>query len=127
MRFVLRPQPKYRSHDTSRMTTTVPPLAPTVQNLDEPERPTGGDSASSVARDIDVERVVAVDRTEVEILAAELSAGRLAPPDAIHRLIEEVAHDLPAGSSAELRTLLWELCDADPHLAALRACFDCER
>ncbi|HWU89147.1 MAG TPA: hypothetical protein VN253_17900 [Kofleriaceae bacterium] len=57
---------------------------------------------------------------DLDALAAEVSAGRLTPHEAIERLIDATAGpDLGATERAELREMLTDLVANDPHLAAL--------
>jgi hypothetical protein len=60
---------------------------------------------------------------EVAQLAAELAAGRLTTREAIDRLVDRIAAgaELDPDDRAELRALLADLIEYDPHLGAIAA------
>lgn len=55
----------------------------------------------------------------VDALAAELSAGRITPKQALDALVEAAGADLGPAERAELREILGELLANDPHLRSL--------
>jgi hypothetical protein len=62
----------------------------------------------------------AVGTSDLDVLAAEVAAGRLSPREAIDQLVEATATpELSAGERAELRELLSELVASDPFFASL--------
>ena len=58
---------------------------------------------------------------ELDAIAADLSAGKLTPREAVDKLVDQIASgsDLSASDRAELRELMADLVANDPHLGAL--------
>ena len=53
-------------------------------------------------------------------LAADLSAGKISPHQALERLIDSTMHDgLSAADRADLREMITDLADNDPYLKSL--------
>ena len=58
--------------------------------------------------------------SDIDVLAAEVAAGRLTPHEAIDRLVDATAaSDLGPAERAELREMLVELIANDPYLGTL--------
>ena len=55
----------------------------------------------------------------MDALAAEISAGRLSPKQAIDALVEAAGAQLEPADRLELREMLAELFANDPHLSGL--------
>lgn len=76
-----------------------------------PDGPDGPDSASAADAAEDAQRT-----SDIDMLAAEVAAGRLTPREAIDQLVEATATpDLSASERAELRELLSDLVANDPY------------
>jgi hypothetical protein len=58
---------------------------------------------------------------ELDAIAADLSAGKLTPHEAVDKLVDQIASgtDLGPADRAELRALMADLVANDPHLGAL--------
>jgi hypothetical protein len=87
-----------------------------------PKPPGGIDEAGEVGEVAPETGVEAATRTsELDAIAADLSAGRLTPHDAVERLVDLIATgtELGAADRAELRALMTDLVANDPHLGAL--------
>jgi hypothetical protein len=82
---------------------------------DGPDGPDGPGSADAP------DDVGAAQRTsDIDVLAAEVAAGRLSPREAIDQLVEATATpDLSAAERAELRELLSEIVANDPYFASV--------
>jgi hypothetical protein len=65
--------------------------------------------------------VAATQPGELDAIAADLSAGKLTPHEAVDKLVDQIANgsELSAADRAELRELMAELVANDPHLGAL--------
>ncbi|HEY1815448.1 MAG TPA: hypothetical protein VGG74_24030 [Kofleriaceae bacterium] len=65
--------------------------------------------------------VAATQPSELDAIAADLSAGKLTPREAVDKLVDQIANgsELDASDRAELRELMAELVANDPHLGAL--------
>jgi hypothetical protein len=59
--------------------------------------------------------------SELDAIAADLSAGRLTPHEAVEKLVDQIASgtELGAADRAELRALMTDLVANDPHLGSL--------
>ncbi len=65
--------------------------------------------------------VAATQPSELDAIAADLSAGKLTPREAVDKLVDQIASgsDLSPSDRAELRELMADLVANDPHLGAL--------
>jgi|HubBroStandDraft_6_1064221.scaffolds.fasta_scaffold177702_2 hypothetical protein len=66
--------------------------------------------------------VEAAGRTsDLDAIAADLSAGKLTPHEAVDKLVDQIANGTELGPAdrAELRALMADLIANDPHLGAL--------
>jgi hypothetical protein len=80
-----------------------------------PDGPDGPDSADAAEAAADAQRT-----SDIDMLAAEVAAGRLSPREAIDQLVEATATpDLSATERAELRELLSDLVANDPYFTTV--------
>jgi hypothetical protein len=92
-----------------------------------PKGPKPPDDASDVGDVGDVGEagrvgdVAATQPSELDAIAADLSAGKLTPREAVDKLVDQIASgsDLSQSDRAELRELMADLVANDPHLGAL--------
>ena len=85
-------------------------------------RPDDVDDVHDASEVGDVSEVAGTAPTgNVDVLAADLAAGRLTPQQAVDRLVDEIAgtQQLDATERAELKELMQDLIANDPNLAAL--------
>jgi hypothetical protein len=87
----------------------------------EPDEASELDGLDGLAAEAPVEHArAAAPAGDMAALAAEVSAGRLTPREAIDQLVEATAGPgLDATQRAELRELLTDLVANDPHLGGL--------
>ncbi|HEY1814211.1 MAG TPA: hypothetical protein VGL61_11160 [Kofleriaceae bacterium] len=81
-----------------------------VGGPDEVAPETGASAVESAAR-----------TNELDAIAADLSAGKLTPHEAVEKLVDQIASgtDLGPADRAELRALMADLVANDPHLGTL--------
>ena len=86
-----------------------------------PKGPGGPDAADAPDELAHADDAPAIGASELDALAADLSAGRLTPREAIDRLAESIANarGLDASERAELREILADLVTNDPYLSSL--------
>jgi hypothetical protein len=84
-----------------------------------PKPPDDLGELDEVAPDTGVE--AAARTNELDAIAADLSAGKLTPHEAVEKLVDQIASgtDLGAADRAELRALMTDLVANDPHLGSL--------
>lgn len=98
------------------------PLGPTSASGPEGATESSGAGFADQVRNATSEPTATVAPNSMDALAAEISAGRMTPAQAMEVLIDQTAGpDLPAAQRAELREMLSDLLANDPHLAALAA------
>lgn len=89
---------------------------------DGPEGPDGPDDVDEVG-DVGgadgLAEAAQAGAAKLDALAADIASGKLTAREAIDRMVAEAGGDLPAAEQAELRELLTDLVENDPHLAAL--------
>ena len=87
-----------------------------------PKPPGGAEDVGEVSAETGVEAAEQTRSTsELDAIAADLSAGRLTPHEAVEKLVDQIANgtDLGPADRAELRELMADLIANDPHLGAL--------
>ncbi len=98
------------------------PLGPTGASGPEGTTESSDTSFADQVSKATAEPAAAAPPSGMDALAAEISAGRMTPAQAMEVLIDQTAGpDMPAAQRAELRELLSDLLANDPHLAALAA------
>jgi len=86
-----------------------------------PSRPDSPSETAALAGESAVDGAeAAAPVTDLDALAADITAGRLTPREAIDRLVDDAAGPgLDAAERAELRELFNDLIANDPHLGGL--------
>ena len=89
------------------------------ENPDDAEAATGADAADHAGDVGGVGDAGAIGAARMDALAADLAAGKLTPREAIDKMVDEAGAGLGQNERTELRELLTDLVENDPHLAAL--------
>ena len=87
-----------------------------------PSGPDGADKASDITADAGVDSARAARALSgLEAMAADIAAGKLTAREAVDKLVSDIAgsEQLGPAEQADLRELLTDLVNNDPHLAAL--------
>lgn len=92
------------------------------RGLDGPSGPAGANGAEAATAGQAAQAAASTSATaDLDRIAADLSAGRLTPHEAVDQLVAGLVdtETLPAADRAELRELMTDLLASDPHLSAL--------